>query len=165
MRTRRDHWRFLTLIATVAFLRQYQKEVMTKDGLEFIECDLIDYEIAYKIMINGVLSSTMIELPRSAVELYEEIRKLTRRLAKGNNLAVNEVSFTQRDIREATGFGNTWIKNNLKILVDFEYISLIRGGKERTRGFYRLKEDCEIQRLDLSMIPTPEQMRKKLQKV
>jgi hypothetical protein len=33
-----------------------------------------------------------------------------------------------------------------------------RGGGERSKGFYRLKEDADIAYADLSMIPTPEAM-------
>jgi hypothetical protein len=55
MLTRRDN-----LIATACFLRQYQKPIKTtkpSDGsepVEYIECDLEDYRIAYKIMTGGV---------------------------------------------------------------------------------------------------------------
>ncbi len=173
MRTRRDNERFLDLIAGVCFLRQYQKEIkkspvsslekgIKEDYVEFIECDLADYEIAYSIMVNGVLSSTMCDLPKSAEELYESLRELAKELSKERGVNVNETTFTQREIRENTGFGQTWIKINLKMLVDYEYIELARGGSQRTKGFYRLKEDESISKLNLNMIPTPEYMSKKL---
>jgi DNA primase len=50
VRYRRDHPRFLNLISTVCFLRQYQKEVKHIHGDdEFIEIDCTDYETAYQI--------------------------------------------------------------------------------------------------------------------
>lgn len=161
MRTRRDNERFLDLIAGVCFLRQYQKEMKNDGNLDYIECDLIDYDIAYNIMVNGVLSSTMSDLPKSAEELYEALREMARELSKEKHLKVNEVTFTQREIRENTSFGQSWIKINIKLLVDYEYVEIIRGGSQRTKGFYKLREDESINKLNLSMIPKAEEMKDK----
>jgi DNA primase len=162
MRTRRDHDRFMDLIASICFLRQYQKDVKTTaDGREYIECDLTDYRIAYEIMVKGILSATLLELPKSAVELYEALRELARKLSKKDGVKVHEKTFTQREVREHTGFSHTWIKYNLRLLVDYEYLVLTRGGKERFRGVYRLREDTDIESLNFSMIPSPEEMQKK----
>jgi len=165
MRTRRDFDRFIDLIACVCFVRQYQKERKTDGRFSFIECDLTDYEIAYKIMIGNVLPATMSDIPKGTIELYEDLRVMARTLSKKNNLKVNEVTFTQREIRENTGFGHSSIKQNLGVLVDFEYISLIRGNNRGERYFYRLKDDKEISNLNLSMILTPAEIRLKLQKL
>ncbi len=67
---------------------------------------------------------------------------------------------TQRQIREVTGLTHTWVRQNIRQLVEYEYLTVTRGGGERSKGFYRLKEDAEISRTDLSMIPTPEAMRR-----
>jgi len=165
MRTRRDFDRFIDLIACVCFLRQYQKERKSDGRFSFIECDLTDYEIAYRIMIGNVLPATMSDIPKSTIELYEALRVMARTLSKKNNLKVNEVTFTQREIRENTGFGHSSIKQNLSVLVDFEYISLIRGNNRGERYFYRLKEDKEISNLNLSMVLTPAEISLKLQKL
>jgi DNA-binding MarR family transcriptional regulator len=114
-------------------------------------------------MINGILSSTMLELPSGACELYEALRTTARKLAQKNNLKPNEVSFTQREIREATGYGQSWIKQNLRLLADYEYVLRIRGG-ERSKSAYRLREDEGIAKLDLNMIPTPEAMEQLMNK-
>ncbi len=158
MRTRRDHERFIDLIACVCFLRQYQKERKIDDTIEYIECDLKDYEIAYEIMINGVLSSSMLEIPKGTIQLYEELRSIVRKRAKRDNIEPHEVSITQREIREATGFGQTWLKMHLKRLVDYEYITITRGGGARSKGYYRIREDRPIEQIDLSIIPSPERI-------
>ena len=162
MRTRRDHDRFIDLIACVCFLRQYQKEYRNNGNFQYIECDLEDYGIAYNIMVNGVLASTMVEIPKGAMEIYETIREMVGVSAKKNNLKVNETSFTQRDLREFSGFGHTWIKQNLRILLDFEYINIVKGGNSRSKGFYKLREDEEIKALNLSIIPNPDEIKLKL---
>jgi len=159
MRLRRDHDRFLDLIACVCFLRQYQKPVRQNGETSYIECDLEDYTIAYRIMVEGVMSATIRELPKGAVVVYEEIRAWVKTEAQRQSLKMSEVSFTQRQVREATGLGHTWVKANLRQLVDYEYVTVAKGGSERFRGVYRLRADEDIARADLSMIPTPEVMR------
>jgi len=160
MRLRRDHDRFLDLIACVAFLRQYQKKELTQGGTPYIECDLVDYQIAYRIMVEGVLSSTVRELPKGAVGLYEEVREWVKKEAQKQTLKVSEVSFTQRQVREATGLSHTWVQVSLRQLVEYEYVVLISGGGIRSKAVYRLKSDEGIAGADLSMIPSPEEMAK-----
>jgi hypothetical protein len=162
MRSRRDHDRFLDLIACACFLRQYQKREEHEGSLSFIRCDLEDYRVAYEIMVKGVLASTMRELPAGAQLLYEELRTLAREEAKKQWVGTEEVALTQRQIRERTGMGHTWIRINLRQLVEYEYLSVARGGSERSKGFYRLKEDVALTGADLSMIPSPEAMGEKL---
>jgi hypothetical protein len=164
MRVRRDHERFIDLIACVCFLRQYQKKLENNGSFDYIECDIEDYRIAYNIMINGVLASTMIELPKSAVELYETLRELAKKEAKEKNLKTTEISFTQRSIREQTAYGQSWIRENMRKLVEYEYVAVVRNFKRGERGSYRLKDDAAIEKIDLSMIPTPTDMERLLNK-
>jgi len=159
MRTRRDNDRFMDLIACVCFLRQYQKEVRESRGFEYVECDAEDYAVAYEIMVNGVLTATMRELPESTVEFYGIFKSMAEKKAKESSLGATEVSFTQREIRETSGLGQTWIKEQIRVLLDYEYILCIRGGRERSKGIYRLRSDAEIERLNLSMIPSPERIK------
>lgn len=163
MRSRRDHDRFLDLIACVAFVRQYQKKPQKAGNIEYIRCDLEDYRVAYRIMLEGVLASTMRELPAGAQLLYEELRKLARSEAKRQRVETTEVALTQRQIREYTGLTHTWVRMNLRQLVEYEYLS-VRGGNERSKGFYRLKEDVNLTATDLSMIPSPEAMAERIAK-
>jgi hypothetical protein len=162
MRLRRDHDRFLDLIAAVCFLRQYQKTPRKEGDIEYIACDAVDYEIAYRIMVNGILAGTVRELPASAETVYGELRSWVRSEAERQGLRPTELTFTQRQVREATGLGHTWVKRNLRELVDYEYVSVTRGGSERSKAYYRLRDDEELAKVDLSMIPTPEAMRKTL---
>jgi DNA primase len=162
MRSRRDHDRFLDLIACVCYLRQYQKREEHLNGIGFIRCDLEDYRVAYRIMVEGVLSSTIRELPAGVIGLYEEIRAWVGREAVKLRLRPEEVSFTQRQVREMTGLSHTWVKLALRQLLDFDHLVIAKGGSERTKAFYRLRENEGIQVLDLSMIPTPEAMEGKL---
>ena len=163
MRTRRDHERFIDLIASVCFLRQYQKQEKehqdqaTGEHLSYIECDLTDYRVAYQIMRSS-LPATLSSFPPSACELYEAIRKLLRQKAHEQELKVTEVSIGQREIREATEFSQRWIKRYMQILTDWEFLQAAGLRRRGSRNAYRLVADEPIHLIDLSMIPTPEQM-------
>jgi hypothetical protein len=101
----------------------------------------------------------MVELPKSAQELHAALRSLAKKQAEGLGIEPHEVSFTQRDIREKTEFGQSWIKQNLRSLVEYEYVTVTRGGRERSKGIYRLRADEPLHELNLAMIPTPDRMR------
>jgi energy-coupling factor transporter ATP-binding protein EcfA2 len=162
MRLRRDHDRFLDLIACVCFLRQFQKQREISGGLSFIRCDLEDYEVAWKIMTAGIMQATVQELPEAALRLYEELRSWVKDQAKAQNLKSEELSFTQRQVREFTGLGHTWIKYTLRVLTDYEYLVVVKGSGERSKAFYKLRDDREIALADVSRIPSPQAMAEKL---
>nr|MDA3817817.1 hypothetical protein [Prolixibacteraceae bacterium] len=159
MRFRRDHERFVDLIASVCFLRQYQKEVKEGDGFLYIECDLKDYEIARKILLEGVLASTLLGLPRGALTLYEVLRKYAQKRAQRLSLSPEEVEVSQRELREFSGLGHGFIKQYCKILVEYEYI-LKKGGNMRgSRSFYHLKKDEPLNTLGYLSLPTVDEIR------
>ena len=162
MRLRRDHDRFLDLIACVAFLRQYQKSFLRIEGQEYITCDLEDYRVAYEIMVEGVMASTVREIPKGALALYDLLKTWAVAEAKKEDLKWEEIGFTQRQAREITGLGHSWVKQNLKTLVEYEYIALAFGGSARSKGYYRLREDAGAGMEILREIPSPEAMAQKM---
>ncbi|MCP4132430.1 MAG: hypothetical protein GY754_15770, partial [bacterium] len=164
MRTRRDHDRFLDLIAGVCFIRQYQKETKNNEGIPYIECDLDDYKIAYTIMVNGVLSATMLDLPKGAISLYEDIREMVREMAKERKIETREVTFIQKEVRAHTGLGGELIKKHIRTLVDYEYIQVTNGKNRGTRRSYRIRSDEPIDRVDFDMIPAPVEMGEMIKK-
>ena len=165
MRSRRDNDRFIDLIATVCFLRQFQKEVKTSgEGNESIECDLKDYELAYRIMTENLLKTMLLEITPSDEKLYEAIREMAKEGAKDQNLRISEVGFTQRQIREYTGLGQSWVKQHLRSLVDLEYLVITGAGRSGSRNTYRIKSDENIGQIDISVIPTPQAIKEILEK-
>jgi len=106
-------------------------------------------------MVEGVLSSTMEELPKGARLLYEQIRDWVRSETKKRKLKINELRFTQRQIREVTELSHTWIQTMMRLLVDYEYVELVQGGGTRSKAYYALRSDEGILGTNLSMIPSP----------
>ncbi len=159
MRSRRDHERFIDLIASACFLRQFQKEEkVTKHGIKYIECDLEDYETAYQIM-TAILPATLTNFPKGALELYEEVRAIIKDKAKETDIPPLQVSITQREIRESTGLSQMFVKRNMKILSDYEYIYASGGPGGRVRKNYKLVADERIKLIDISVIPEPSKMK------
>ena len=77
LRTRRDYPRFLTLIDTLAFLHQYQREVKTINHpdygtIQYIETNLDDYRIAYNLTVS-TLGDALSDLKKPAIELLKKI--------------------------------------------------------------------------------------------
>jgi DNA primase len=164
MRARRDHERFMDLIACVCFLRQFQKEAQEEGGLAYIACDLEDYRVAHDLM-QAILPSTLTNFPKAAMGLYEQLREILHQKAKADELEVEKVSVTQREIREATGLSQMFVKRNMKILCDYEYLIGSGSGARGSKRSYRLFKDEELALIDLSVIPSPEEMREKLENV
>jgi hypothetical protein len=166
---RRAQEQFLILIDCSCLLRQLQKQKVEKNDPDTgktvmgIECDIEDYRIAYELFTKGVLSINFNDLPQGTKALYEEIRALCKEEAKKEKVEPTQVSFIQKQIREHTGLSGEFIKKHLRILVEYEYIQLVGGKRHGTRFSYRLREDAPICGLDLSMIPSPEEMEKKIQ--
>jgi DNA primase catalytic core len=156
IRSRRDHERFMDLIAAVCFLRQYQKEEkQTEEGLVYIECDREDYAIASRIM-KSILPLTLTNFPKSALTLYETFRRLIGEKAKAEGLESLEVSLTQREVRELGGLSQMIVKRGLKVLCEYEYLREAGSSRNGFKKSYKLTKDLPIELVDLSQIVEPE---------
>ena len=165
MRLRRDYERFLDLIATVCFLRQYQKKEKqgllsdTGEKFHYIECDFEDYRIAYEI-IKHILPATLASLPSGSLFLYDELLAYTRGKAKEQLIKPGDVKFRQREVSEARGLQPHFVKRYIRSLVEYEFIARVAGYHGGTYS-YRLVKDEEIQLFDISMIPSPDEIRER----
>jgi len=165
---RRAQEQFLILIDSSCLLRQLQKKHVAKKDpttgkkVEGIECDIEDYRIAYVLFTMGVLGTNFSDIPSGTKTLYEAIRAFCREQAKKEKLESTQVSFIKKRILEYTGLGGEFVKKHLRILVEYEYIQLVSGKRHGTRFSYRLREDTAIEGLDVSMIPTPFEMEKRI---
>ena len=166
-RARRDHARFLDLIAAAAFLRQHQKTVHTArlaDGrsVRYIECDLDDYTVSWQIM-RHVLAQTVMSLPRGVVVVYQTVRACCRGRAEAEGIGVLEAGVTQREVREAGSMNHSAVKRALRRLVDYEYLSVTGSLERGHRRSYRLVRDQRLDLVDEQDLPTPEEVAAYLQ--
>lgn len=152
LRTRRDHERFLSLIDTIAFLHQHQRDSGTaeRDGkpVRFIRASIEDYRLAYQLA-KDVIWNTLHELTHDGRELLEAVRTMTGGDTKG--------VFTRRDVRNYSDWQDYRLRTALQELVDMEYVGLLTGGQGRTCQ-YRLISASDEKPLSLHDLTTPEQL-------
>ncbi len=130
-RTRRDHEKYLTLIDTVALLHQHQRPVKTMlnggQAVEYIEVTAEDISQANAIA-HEVLGRSLDELPPQTRRLLAGVVEHVRGQAKVQAIPQAEVRFTRKDVREATGWGDTQLRVHLERLVSLEYLLTHREG-------------------------------------
>ena len=144
---RRDQPKYLRLIKAVAFLRQMQKEVHQErrgDHLvPYVEVELEDMRIANELA-DDVLGKSLDELSRPGRDLLMLIEEyVTTRVGQlheedpdGTYSSAN-LSFSRRDLREATGWSNYRVHTHLKELVEYEYLA-VESGRNGMPYRYRL---------------------------
>jgi DNA primase len=161
LRTRRDHERFLSLIEAVTFLFQYQreqKEIDLPDGTKTVcvTSTIEDYARAYELA-RDILGFTLDDLKKHARDLLDLIRDMVRQ--KCGTEEPEEFTFTRREIREFTGWPDYQIKNYIRQLEDYEYLT-IEQVKKRGQFEYRLNNPNE--RRPLKGLLTPAELEKRL---
>jgi len=145
-RTRRDHEKYLTLIDTIALLHQHQRPVKTMQGagqaVEYVEVTAEDIAQANTIA-HEVLGRSLDELPPQTRRLLSSVVDHVRGQARVQVVPQADVRFTRKDVREASGWGDTQLKVHLARLVELEYLLTHRA--ERGQGFtYELLFDGDV---------------------
>ena len=134
-RTRRDHAKYLTLIRAVALLHQHQRErkVVVHGGerVEYIEVTADDVAVANRLA-DTVLGLSLDELPPQTRRLLLLADDLVERRGAEQGIARSDVRFSRRDLREATGWGDTQLKVHLGRLVELEQLLVHRGTRGHT---------------------------------
>ena len=131
-RMRRDHVKYLKLIEAIALLFQYQREVksLTVDGevVEYVEATLADVALAGRLA-SEVLGRSLDELPPQTRRLLMALDGMVTGLCERAGIAREDLRFSRRDVRAATGWGDTQLKVHMARLVELEYLLLHRGGR------------------------------------
>ncbi len=132
-RARRDHEKYLTLIDTIAFLHQYQRERRTVTGqdgavLTYIEATLADIQLANELA-HEVLGRTLDELPPQTRRLLGLLVAMVENGCAARSLSRAQYRFSRRAVRESTKWGDTQLKIHLARLVELEYVLVHRGGR------------------------------------
>lgn len=130
-RLRRDHEKYLTLIDTIAFLHQHQREIKSlqqgKETIEYIEVNINDIEIANRIA-EQMLSRSLDELPPQTRRLLSLIDHFVEQAFKQQEIQRSDYRFSRRELREAIHWGDTQLRLHLERLVELEYLVIRREG-------------------------------------
>jgi hypothetical protein len=129
-RTRRDHRKYLGLIRAIALLHQHQRPIrrLVRPGREMVDYveATIDDIAAANALAHAVLGVTLDELPPQTRRLLTLVRQMVEARAQAAGIKPHEVRFTRREVREATGWGDTQAKVHLGRLEELEYLLLRR---------------------------------------
>jgi hypothetical protein len=143
-RMRRDHAKFLTLIASVTLLHQYQRTKQEgADGKIRLVATKEDVDVATHL-IRQVLDDCLADLLPRTRELLRLIATLVDERREAGGI---EPCFTQRQLRETFGWGDFAIRRHLARLVELEWVQVSRGTGNQRR--YQLVDDRDI----LSQVP------------
>ncbi len=144
LQSRRLQPQYLSLVGAVAFLRQYQKEVKTYNGCEYIEVELQDIELGNRLAVE-ILGRTLDELSIPARSLLDQLHVMvTERAGRLQEASPerpvrgSEIPFTRKEIREYTGWAQTRTRTHLKELVELEYVVLNSSPSGRLQQYYLL---------------------------
>ena len=149
-RTRRDHQKYLALIRTITLLHQYQREVKSIQGIDYIEVTLDDINVANQLA-HEVLGRTFDELPPQTRKLLKLITEFTEKSCKAHGVDQTDYRFSRKQIREFTGWGNTQLKVHCGRLEEMEYLITHGGGRGKTIA-YQLNYQGEGEQRDQFMM-------------
>jgi DNA primase len=136
-RTRRDHTKYLLLIATVTVLHQHQREIRDLDcgGGKTAPCvvvTLADIAAANRLA-HEVLGRCLDDMPPQTRRLLALIEREVATRCTAAKMERGDVRFTRRQVREATGWSHTQLHVHLTRLVELEYLLTHRA--EHGQGF------------------------------
>lgn len=131
-RTRRDHEKYLSLIDTIALLHQCQRPIKSLSvagrQVEYIEVHPSDIAAA-NALAHEVLGRSLDELPPQTRKLLVLVRDFVAQQVQAQGIPRSEVRFSRRDLRDATGWGDTQLKVHLARLAELEYMVVHRASQ------------------------------------
>ncbi len=136
-RHRRDHAKFLSLVAATTLLHQYQRDrhVLDVDGksVTYLEATPGDVDLAVDLCRRVLLRNTEGLAPQ-ARRLLEAIRLHAADQTRGGERGA-PVDVTRRQLRERLGWSDRQVRSATDRLVQLEYLVVSGGGRGRCRTY------------------------------
>ena len=159
-RMRRDHAKYLSLIASITLLHQHQRKVVqlnhnrnpkrergnisqdasvAQDPNAFIavQSTVEDVELANRLL-SQVMGRSLDDLLPQTRQLLVLIDNLVNQQSGDQKLGRNLVRFTQRQLRDAFGWQDSHVRKHLKRLIELEYVLAHRTGHGNAKAYQLL---------------------------
>lgn len=166
LKGRRVYINFLTVIDMVTFVYQKQREVKHFEfkgkRIEYIECTIDDYRIAYNIMMSGILENMLDTMPKSAKDFHEILKAKAEKKAKAEGKDPKNIHITIRDMLEFTGWTPKQVRSNREKLLEYECLERVSGFSRGEKHKYRVIRRSDFIKKLLGQIPAPEDIEKRI---
>ncbi len=140
-RMRRDHAKYLALIASITLLHQHQRARKSRK-VAGVARDYLESTVEDAALANRLLSEVM---GQSLAGLLPQTRQLLRLLdehiaqrARREKKPREAIRVTQRELREALAWGDFSLRRHLSRLVELEYVLAYRTGARNQREYQLL---------------------------
>lgn len=133
---------YLSLIASIALHRQFQREVRVEDGISFIDVEKPDIEDA-NILMNALYENESPDLSPVNQKMILDIERFCKDRAKETQMQYFEIPFSRRDLREFCGWEETPCRRAFEALEQLEFIRRSYGVEGRARWYYKLSAPLE----------------------
>jgi hypothetical protein len=160
-RMRRDHAKYLSLIASITLLHQHQRTIVEINPIDTstqrkqvsqpidintstpreqvsptiaIESTVEDVELANQL-ISQVMGHSLDNLLPQTRQLLVLIDNLVNQQSRDQRLGRNLVRFTQRQLRDAFGWQDGHVRKHLKRLIELEYVVAHRTGHGNAKEY------------------------------
>lgn len=154
--TRRTFGHLISMIKTIAIIRQFQKEMLkTDNGIEYIKADENDYSIAYQLM-QKVLVRTYSPLNQKSKDLLDILLEKTK--PELNSALDAYQGFTNPDCQGWAGLSEATVRRRLGSLVWVGIVSVDKSGKPYK---YRVEKPELAKSIDVGL-PTPEDVSERI---
>jgi hypothetical protein len=160
LQMRRELRKYLTLIESVALLRQYQKRVKyyTNEGKEhrYIEVDVEDIAVANDLVMSF--------FKNSIDELAPHTRNLAQEIVNLIKSKEGESTFTRKQLRDFSGWSDWSVRQGLSQLENLGYV-LRRSGSNGVTITYELIIDPTEEQRSTLLLTAPEDLEKQFKAV
>jgi len=142
-RMRRDHMKYLALIRATALLHQHQRERKIHSHpsgpIEYIEVTPSDIALANELA-HEVLGRSLDELAPQTRRLLATIGGAVTRECAKRSMARCDYRFTNREVREWSGWSDFQVRTHVHKLITMEYVLVHRGGRGQSFVYELLYE-------------------------
>jgi hypothetical protein len=144
-RMRRDHAKYLSLIASITLLHQHQRQrrcgkcatgsaSANDQAVEYLEATLEDAELANRLAAEVMGQSLDALLPQTR-QLLALIDDYVTQRAQHTKKPRSRIRFTQRELRESFAWGDYQLRRHLARLVELEYVLAYRTGAKNQHEY------------------------------